>query len=109
MGGLIAREPASRFTPCPEGLHQAVCVDVEDCGVCETPYGPKHKVQLRRFPDPVLKGLGAKAAAVVEDISSSDPFSKQVYDSFAKFRKDSSGYTRITEQAYSHARALTFG
>jgi TRAP-type mannitol/chloroaromatic compound transport system substrate-binding protein len=69
----------------------------------------KHKVQLRRFPDPVLKGLGSKAARVVEDIASSDPFSKQVYESFQKFRKESSGYTRITEQAYSHARALTFG
>ncbi len=69
----------------------------------------KHKVQLRRFPDPVLKALGSKAARVVEEIAASDPFSKQVYDSFQNFRKDSAGYTRITEQAYSHARALTFG
>ena len=69
----------------------------------------KHQVQLRRFPDSVLKALGAKAARVVQEIAASDPFSKQVYESFQKFRKISADYTRITEQAYSLARALTFG
>lgn len=37
----------SNFTPCPAGLHQAVCVDVVDLGVLETAFGPKHKISVR--------------------------------------------------------------
>lgn len=40
------------FTPAPEGLHQAVCVDVVDKGMVDTfyqgkPTGLKHKIQIR--------------------------------------------------------------
>jgi hypothetical protein len=44
---IIARKPQSSFDPCPEGLHQAVCVDVVDLGMQTTPWGDKHKVELR--------------------------------------------------------------
>ena len=45
---IIARRPESNFSPAPEGLHQAVCVDVIDLGMVEDPqYGPKHKVEVR--------------------------------------------------------------
>ena len=44
---IIVRKPESSFTPCPEGLHQAVCVDVVDLGLQETPWGAKAKVELR--------------------------------------------------------------
>ena len=44
---LIAKEHADQqFEPCPPGLHRAVCVDVVDLGLQETPYGAKHKVKL---------------------------------------------------------------
>jgi len=43
---IIAREPESTFVPCPEGLHQAVCVDVVDLGVVTTQYGEKHQVRI---------------------------------------------------------------
>jgi hypothetical protein len=43
---IIAREPESKFTPAPEGLHQAVCVDVHDLGLKTTPWGDKHKVLI---------------------------------------------------------------
>lgn len=43
---IIAREPDSKFTPAPEGLHQAVCVDVHDIGLQKTPWGEKHKVLI---------------------------------------------------------------
>ena len=32
---IIAKEPERSFTPCPEGLHHAVCVDVVDLGVLQ--------------------------------------------------------------------------
>lgn len=44
---IIAKKPESNFTPCPEGLHQAICVDVVDLGINKGPYGEKHKVELR--------------------------------------------------------------
>lgn len=43
---IIARAPESKFTPAPEGLHQAVCVDVHDMGLQKTPWGEKHKVLI---------------------------------------------------------------
>ena len=43
---IIAKAPDSKFTPAPEGLHQAVCVDVHDLGMQQTPWGDKHKVLL---------------------------------------------------------------
>lgn len=44
---IIARKPESSFTPCPEGLHQAVCVDVVDLGIVSGQFGEKHKVEVR--------------------------------------------------------------
>lgn len=44
---IIAKKPESSFTPCPEGLHQAVCVDVVDLGLQKGQFGEKHKVELR--------------------------------------------------------------
>ena len=68
----------------------------------------KHDVQLRRFPDELLAQVGKVAAAVVAEIASKDPFSNKVYASFDAFRRESVSYTRITEEAYTQARALTF-
>ena len=44
---IIAKKPESNFTPCPEGLHQACCVDVVDLGFVKGPFGEKHKVEIR--------------------------------------------------------------
>src|SRR4029079_18261131 len=44
---IIAKKPESSFEPCPEGLHQAVCVDVVDLGVQKSQFGEKHKVEIR--------------------------------------------------------------
>ncbi|MFT5090730.1 MAG: TRAP-type mannitol/chloroaromatic compound transport system substrate-binding protein [Candidatus Latescibacterota bacterium] len=69
----------------------------------------KHGVQLRRFSDEVLKEIGRISTAVVAEIADKDPMSKKIYDSFARFRRESISYTRISEEAYTQARALTFG
>ena len=68
-----------------------------------------HGVQLRRFPDALLAQIGEVSAEVVAEIAGQDPFSSRVYRSFDAFRKNSIAYTRISEQAYTQARALTFG
>lgn len=47
---IIAKQGSGTFTPCPPGLHQAVCVDVVDMGMIKTTYNGKskeqHKVRL---------------------------------------------------------------
>lgn len=69
----------------------------------------EHGVQLRRFSDELLAQIGKVSAEVVAEIAGQDPFSSRVYSSFDAFRKNSIAYTRISEQAYTQARALTFG
>lgn len=44
---IYASYQKGEFTPAPEGLHQAVCVDVVDQGLRQTQWGEKHKVQIR--------------------------------------------------------------
>jgi hypothetical protein len=44
---IIAKKPETSFAPCPEGLHQAVCVDVVDLGIQKSAFGERHKVEIR--------------------------------------------------------------
>jgi hypothetical protein len=57
---IIAKEPESKFTPAPEGLHQSVCVDVIDRGLQQTPWGEKHKVEVRWQIDQVNPETGKR-------------------------------------------------
>jgi hypothetical protein len=43
---IIAKRPESSFTPAPEGLHHAVCVDVIDLGLVAGIWGEKPKVRI---------------------------------------------------------------
>lgn len=54
MTPIIAKEPETVYTPAPEGLHQAICVDVVDLGMVPTQWGDKHKVQIRWLIDEEL-------------------------------------------------------
>ena len=36
----------SSFLPAPDGVHDAVCVDVVDMGMVDGPYGPKHQLRI---------------------------------------------------------------
>ena len=48
---IIVRGTRRQFPQAPEGMFQAVCVDVVDLGTVETTWGPKPKVQLRWMLD----------------------------------------------------------
>lgn len=67
----------------------------------------KHGVQLKRFSDDVLTKIGRVARDVVGEIAAKDPLSNSVYASFNAYRSQSVSYTRISEEAYTMARALT--
>ncbi len=66
----------------------------------------KHKVDLRAFPDDVLKKLQELSVEVVREIAARDPFSKKVYESFKQFRDQAVAWHEISEQAYLRARQL---
>ena len=44
---IAKRSEGGQFELPPQGLHQAVCIDVLDIGVKDTSYGPKHRVTIR--------------------------------------------------------------
>ena len=46
----------------------------------------KHGVQLKKFPDEVLNGLGALSGQVIGDLAGADPLSREVMDSILAFR-----------------------
>ena len=44
---IMAKSNKTDFTPAPEGLHAAVCVDVIDLGMVTTQWGESHQVKIR--------------------------------------------------------------
>lgn len=66
----------------------------------------KHKVNLRPFPDPVIKKLARLSDEVVAEIAKGDKASRKVYNSFLKFRDQARAWHDISEAAYMRARSL---
>ena len=60
MSGIIARRPRSTYTAAPEGLHAAVCVDVQDLGLIQSAWGQKHKVRIVWQLDAVDESRGRR-------------------------------------------------
>ena len=69
----------------------------------------KHNVDLKKFPDEVFDAIGKTAEEVVAEIGASDDFSKRVYDSYVKARKDVGDWTRIADHTYAAARDRVLG
>jgi TRAP-type mannitol/chloroaromatic compound transport system substrate-binding protein len=65
----------------------------------------KHKVQLKKFPDDVLRQLKTTSDAVVAEIAAKDPMSKKVYESFVYFRDQVVAWHDVSERAFLNARA----
>jgi len=57
---ITVREPESKFTPAPEGLWPAVCVDVIERPQQETPWGIKDKVEIRWQLDEINTDTGKR-------------------------------------------------
>ncbi len=66
----------------------------------------KHKVELRAFPDDVLKKLAQLSEQVVQEIAAKDKDAKKIYDSFKAFRAQAMNWHKISEQAFLRAREL---
>jgi len=65
-----------------------------------------HKVQLKKFPDAVLKTLKGYSDEVLEEVAAADPMSRKVYDSFLAFQKKIYEWNKITEEAYQQFKYI---
>jgi len=66
----------------------------------------RHKVDLRKFPDEVLKRLHTISNEVVAEVAEREPAAGRVYASFRKFRDQAVAWHEVSERAYLNARAL---
>ena len=66
----------------------------------------KKKIQLRKFPDDVLKTVNKLSREVVEKLSRKNPISSEIYKSYTVFRKNALEWDRIGEQGFSLARMI---
>jgi TRAP-type mannitol/chloroaromatic compound transport system substrate-binding protein len=65
-----------------------------------------HEVQLRKFPDDVIKRLHVSSDEALRDLAASDPMAARVYASYKSFLDNVTRYHHISEQAYINARDL---
>jgi len=66
----------------------------------------QHGVELRQYPDEVLKKLRVLSDAVVREEAEKDPLTKKVFESFIAFRDQATKWHGVSEQAYLNARTL---
>ena len=64
------------------------------------------KVELRRFPDDVMRQLRELTREVVNDLVARDPVAARINESFTKFRDTVGAWTKISEQAMLETRSL---
>jgi len=65
-----------------------------------------HKVNLKPFPNDVLKKLRDLSDEVVAEIAAKDAMGKKVYSSFKAFRDQAVAWDNVSELAYYNARNL---
>ena len=66
----------------------------------------EHGVQVRKFPDEVLRKLREISSQVLAEEAAKDPLTRKVYDSFKAFNQQVVNWHRISEQAYFGARVM---
>ncbi len=64
----------------------------------------EHKVELRSFPENVLKELRGVADKVVAELADRDPMAERIFSSFRKFREQVTAWNDISERAYLNTR-----
>jgi TRAP-type mannitol/chloroaromatic compound transport system substrate-binding protein len=66
----------------------------------------EHGVQVKPFPDAVLKRLRELSEEVIAEGVAKDPLYARVYESVTAYQKRSSTYLKVAEEAYLKARSL---
>ena len=60
----------------------------------------EENVDIRKFPDAVLKPLREYTTEILDELTSKDAFSKKVYASYDQFRKQIGNWSDLTEKEY---------
>ncbi len=66
----------------------------------------EHNVQLKQFPEEVLRELKKLALEVLEEVAAADPMSRKAYDSFLEFQKNIYEWNKLTEEPYQKMKYL---
>ncbi|HWP95174.1 MAG TPA: TRAP transporter substrate-binding protein [Gammaproteobacteria bacterium] len=66
----------------------------------------EHGVELRAFPEDVMRRLHELAREVLADVAARDPFARRVYDSYRAFQDKVTSWHDAAERAYLNMRAL---
>lgn len=66
----------------------------------------KHKVQVKRLPDDVLKTLRELSEQTVDELGKKDKMTRKVFESYQKFKTQAEAWHDISERAYMNARML---
>ena len=64
----------------------------------------EHGVQLRRFPDEVLRQLRRTATEVLDELAAGDPLGARILASYREFQNGISGWQALSEGSYLSAR-----
>ncbi|MCU7799063.1 MAG: TRAP transporter substrate-binding protein [gamma proteobacterium symbiont of Lucinoma myriamae] len=67
----------------------------------------KHKVEMRQYPDDVIKKLHALSTDVVAKVGEHDEISNRIHQSFLEFKNNVIQWSRVSEQGYMKARTLS--
>jgi TRAP-type mannitol/chloroaromatic compound transport system substrate-binding protein len=67
----------------------------------------EHGVELRNFPEDVMRKLREISDEVVAEEAQKDAITKKVYDSFVAYRAQVEKWTAVAEQAYINGRSLS--
>ena len=64
----------------------------------------EHKVDVREFPADVIEKLRELSQQVVAEVVGSDPFAREIYDSYQGFLVKSKAWYNLSERAYLNMR-----
>lgn len=67
----------------------------------------QHGIQLRQYPDAVLKEIARVSGEVVQEISTTDDLTHRIYESFLEARRSGIAWGEVGEAAYWRAREVT--
>jgi TRAP-type mannitol/chloroaromatic compound transport system substrate-binding protein len=66
----------------------------------------EHRVQLRQFPDDVLRRIREISHEVLAEVGARDDMARRIYESYTRFHAQVRAYHEISEKAYYLARDL---
>ncbi|MCB2114601.1 MAG: TRAP transporter substrate-binding protein [Parvularculaceae bacterium] len=68
----------------------------------------EHDVQVRRFPDDIIKALARESKAVLEEAAASDDITRRVFESYKTSLLKMQKWSEISDEAFMQARRTTF-